>query len=103
MIAHQSSTNAGREAIAHTHKNTMNTTTRQIGTAKVQGQEIPLSRGWNEILGQRVWITDTHHFAYANMDHRDKGWKFEADAEWARERDRISAEIYWGGVNPWRD
>jgi hypothetical protein len=74
---------------------------KQIGAAHIQGQEIPLFLGFNEIQGVRVTLTDTQHFAYANMDHRDKGWKFEADAEWARERDRISADIYWGSVNPW--
>jgi hypothetical protein len=73
----------------------------QIGTAIIQGQEIPLFLGLNEIQGEQITLRDTHHFAYANMDHRDKGWKFEADAEWARERSRISADIYWGSVNPW--
>jgi hypothetical protein len=73
----------------------------QIGTVNIQGQEIPLFLGLNEIQGERITLLDTHHFAYANMDYRDKGWKFEASADWARERERISADIYWGGVNPW--
>jgi hypothetical protein len=74
---------------------------KPIGTVKIQGQEFPLFLGENKIQGLRVILKDTHHFAYANMDHRGKGWKFEADREWASERDRISAEIYWGSVNPW--
>jgi hypothetical protein len=74
---------------------------KQIGVAHIQGQKIPLFLGLNEIQGVRIILRDTHHFAYASMDHREKGWKFEADAEWAAERSRISADIYWGSVNPW--
>jgi hypothetical protein len=73
----------------------------QIGVGIFQGQEFPIFHGWNDISGFRAWFSDTHHFPSANVEFREKGWKFEADAEWARERDRISAEIYWGSVNPW--
>jgi hypothetical protein len=72
-----------------------------IGILTIDGESFPLVHGRNEIRGEIVDLRDTHHFAYANMDHAGKGWNFEPCKEWEQKMHETSSAIYWSSVNPW--
>ena len=72
-----------------------------IGMVTINGQQYPLKEGYNTIQGEEVCLRDTHHFAYANMDHHEKGWHFEADKDWATAKYETASAIYWASANPW--
>jgi hypothetical protein len=80
---------------------TGNSAVQIIGNVIIDGESFPLIDGYNEIHGESVWLRDTHHFAYANMDYASRGWHFEPCKEWARKRYETESAIYWSSVNPW--